>query len=121
MRSPLSTCCSDRDGTTWHFDDGGRLVLVETEGTATRYVREAGGRIAQIVGYVGKDAVAEIRLSHDQCGRIVAASTRQAVPLRQQAPVLISALSFEYNEHGRLVKVNREEASKLVDAVGFDN
>ena len=94
-----------RDGATWHFDDDGRLLLVQNEGTATRYVWGTGGRLVQIVGYVGTDAVAEITLDHDEQGRIVEASATQTTQLRKQAPALVSKVTFEYGENGRLVRV----------------
>jgi YD repeat-containing protein len=94
-----------RDGTIWHFDDDGRLLLVQDEGAATRYIRDRGGRLVQIVGYVGTDAVAEITLKHDEQGRIIDASATQTTQLRNQAPALTSRVTFEYGENGRLVRI----------------
>ncbi len=96
-----------RDGTEWHFDDDERLVLVQRDGTATRYVRDSAGRIGQLVGYVGTNAVAEIRLAYDQKGRIVQATPGQADFLQRQAPAAVSDVHFEYDGDGRLAEVTQ--------------
>jgi RHS repeat-associated protein len=94
-----------RDGTEWHFDDDNRLVLVQAEGTATRYVRESNGRIGKIEGYVGPNSVAEIKLSYNQQGQVIAAKAEQADYLSKQAPADVSELQFKYSEDGRLRSV----------------
>jgi|GEM_PF-1599662 len=94
-----------RNGTDWHFDDDGRLVLVQTNGTATRYVRDSSAQICQIEGYIGNDAVADIKLRYDRLGRITEVSAQQADDLVKQAPAAVSALSFEYEDDGRLTTV----------------
>ncbi|MGE3512170.1 MAG: RHS repeat-associated core domain-containing protein, partial [Vicinamibacterales bacterium] len=95
-----------RDGTTWQFDDTGRLLLVAAEGTATRYVWGASDRLVRIVGHLGTEAVAEIRLTHDNHGRIVEAVATQAMQLRQHAPAPVSRVKFEYGDNGRLLRVS---------------
>ncbi len=99
-----------RDGSEWHFDDAGRLLLVQAEGTATRYVRDSAGRVQQIVGYVGTGPMAEIRLKYDAQGRIAEAEANQTDALRKQAPAGVSKLNFEYDEDGRLRGVSRPES-----------
>lgn len=97
-----------RDGTEWHFDDkNGWLVLIQADGTATRYVRDPIGRVRQMVGYVGKDAVAEIRLEYDQQGRITAAKAKQADYLFNEAPATVSELAYAYGDDGHLATVTR--------------
>jgi hypothetical protein len=44
-----------RDGSIWHFDDAGLLVLEQFDGAATRYVRDPNGTVRQIVGYAGRE------------------------------------------------------------------
>jgi YD repeat-containing protein len=101
-----------RDGTTWHFDDSGRLVLMAADGTGTRYVWGPGDRLVQIVGYLGTEAVAEIRLTHGQSGRIVEAVAAQAAPLGQQARILVSTARFEYGDDGRLLRVRHPSTAE---------
>ncbi|MBI3610871.1 MAG: RHS repeat-associated core domain-containing protein [Nitrospirae bacterium] len=101
-----------RDGTEWHFDADGRLVLMEADGAAIRYLRDSAGRVQQIVGYVGTDAVAEIRLGYDQQGRVVEAKAKQVDDLRKQAPAEVSKVTFEFGEDGRLHSVLRLESKK---------
>ena len=95
------------DGTQWHFDDAGWLLLIQRDGTATRYVRDSVGRITQIAGYLGTNVVADISLAYDQLGRIVEATAAQADYLEQQAPAVVSNVHFEYSEDGRLAEVTR--------------
>lgn len=95
-----------RDGTEWHFDsENGWLLLVQADGTATRYVRDTAGRLCRIVGYLGKDPVAEIQLAYDSQGRITQAKANQADALARQAPIAVSELAFEYGDNGRLAAV----------------
>jgi len=94
-----------RDGTEWHFDDNSRLVLVQAKGTATRYVWDLGGRVRQVVGYIGPNAVADIKLGYDQQGRVIEVKAQQADFLKKQVPAKVSELAFEYGKDGRLRKV----------------
>ncbi len=94
-----------RDGTEWHFDDDSRLVLVQAGGVATRYAWDSAGRLNQIVGYVGTDALAEIQLGYDRRGRVVKAKAKQSDYLHKQMPPEVSELEFEYDEDSRLSAV----------------
>lgn len=94
-----------RDGTRWHFDEDGGLLLKQSDGMATRYVRDSHNRILQIVGYVGKKAVAQIQLHYDPRGRIDQAKATQADSLSKRAPSSASEIEFEYGVNGRLVAV----------------
>jgi RHS repeat-associated protein len=94
-----------RDGTEWHFDDSNRLVLVQAEGTATRYVRESDGRIGKIEGYVGTNSVAEIKLSYNRQGQVITAKAEQVDYLSKQATADVSELQFKYSEDDRLSSV----------------
>ena len=101
------------NGTTWHFDENNWLVLLQNNnGTATRYIRDSAGQIGQILGYVGKDAVAELRFEYDKQGRIVEVKADQADYLQKQAPVSISELAFKYGEDGRLNAVRNLSKGK---------
>jgi RHS repeat-associated protein len=91
------------DGTSWHFDASGALVLVQADGVSTRYVRDRGGRILSVVGYAGNDALAAIHLTYDGSGRIVEAVAAQAPGVTASA----GPLRFEYDDGGRLSKVVR--------------
>lgn len=91
-----------RNGAKWHFDDDGWLVLIQDEGTATRYIRDKKGHVLRVEGYVGSAVVASIKLGYDQQGRIITAKAWQAAPLRMQVPAVVSELEFEYSDNGRL-------------------
>lgn len=93
------------DGTTWHFEDDGALVLVEAEGIATRYLRDGGGRLHRIVGYLGDTATAEIRLDFDDHGRIVAATGQSAPTVTSGEAVPAREVRFAYDSDGRLACV----------------
>jgi RHS repeat-associated protein len=99
-----------RDGTIWHFDDAGRLVLEQFEGAAIRYVRDLHGMVRQIVGYAGRSPVAEIRLAYDTLGRIVQADARQAL-----YEARASEVRFEYDAAGRLAAAVRPAQQRRED------
>ncbi len=105
-----------RDGTRWHFNDHSHLVLLQSQGSAIRYVWDEAGRLRQLVGYLGTDAVADIRLEHDKQGRIVRARAHQADFLRREAPASIESLEYSYSAGGRLGEVHngfeRESADR---------
>ncbi|MEE9303580.1 MAG: RHS repeat-associated core domain-containing protein, partial [Thiotrichaceae bacterium] len=91
-----------RDGTKWHFDVKGRLVLMQANGTGTRYVWDVDNRVKRIVGYLGRDALATIQLGYDLRGRIIEAKAKRVEFLNKQSHTEISDLEFEYDDNGHL-------------------
>ena len=92
-----------RDGTAWHFDGVGQLVVEEFEGTATRYVRDSNGALRQILGYVGTNVTAEIQINYDSQKRIIACSAHPAQDNAADAGA--SEVQYEYDAGGRLAVV----------------
>lgn len=92
-----------RDGSKWHFGDNGCLLLMQEDGTATRYVRNADGRLSQIVGYLGETPVVGIDLAYDAHGRIAAAT--QAGHPGEQDRKLAAEVRYEYGDGMRLTEI----------------
>lgn len=103
-----------KDGRSWLFDGQGNLVGEQAAPHTTVYLREAGGRLRQIVGYHGGQPRAGITLNYDAQGRLESALAENAagkeeVTYRYGGDGLLTAVisaagkvSYEY-EHG-LVK-----------------
>jgi YD repeat-containing protein len=100
-----------RDGMQWHFDNDGQFVIEARDGIATRYVRDAAGRLDSIEGYVGVHRVADIQLSYDALGRIIESRVTQAEYLRKQVPAAVAMIQYLYGEDGRLARVTRKSAN----------
>ena len=62
-----------RDGRHWHFDPSGDLAAVEETPLTVVYRRDETYHLRRIEGWYGKDLRADIRLEHDDHGRLTAA------------------------------------------------
>lgn len=108
-----------RDGTVWHFDEDGWLVLTEAQGIAIRYIRDGAGGLHQIVGYLGGAVTAEITLDHDAAGRIVQATGKASPLLAGEGAAPIEA-KYTYDAEGRLACVARHSGDGCTNAYRYD-
>ena len=82
------------DGSRWHFSEAGHLVAVVEAGLITFYERDAAGRVARILGLLGRQKVGEIELAYDKAGRL-----RSAKGKNNEGSV---AVNYIYAADGRL-------------------
>jgi RHS repeat-associated protein len=86
-----------KDGSTWHFSEGGLLAAIEDQARCTVYERDGSGKITRIVGLVGLQKEGEIVLRYGEGERLEAAEGKNGQGSE--------SVRFRYDKDGRLAAV----------------